>query len=1388
MSRAAWLCSSIVLLASAAHAQVGPGLGNLTYTPAEVFTPVGYVESPHGHGNVTLVQGYLMVIYSSDGGGNETNGGIEFWDVSNPRMPRRVYQYDDAQTHGLREAHGFSLAHYGSQLLLAAQGVTGIQIWDVTRPSALSLVTSFPVPGIARGDYSGDWWLFWQAPYVFLAGVDQGLYVIDASVPSAPVLLAQVPTGDLGGVSPAQVFVLGNLAVVMESQGGDMATLDVSDPARPRLLQQFSGRAGYSHLFAGDGKILTSGSIPPRAHFFQVTPTGDISFLDTVGFYFNSGGYGSYQDGYFHSGFSNDYRKFQISPPSEVGSGSSGRTDRDEDFATVLGNVVVAGDDHGVGTAIIPHQAAPDTTPPTVAWMHPPSGSTGLPLTSRIGLSYSDHIDAASLTEANVRLLDDTGAVVPARVSAQMGLVNLAPLTELGVLRSYRVVAENVRDVAGNVSPRFEGNFTTGDGGVAQSPTGAITNVDVNGGFGRYALGTFTAGRRTYSDRDYTFTAQYPGRLEGQAYLQTANVDRLNFRTNFLGFELLAPAEVLVLYDARASSIPNWLGGFTATGETVVNTDTTFDVYARRFPAGPVSLGGNSAPGGRGADSMYSVVIIPDPVPCAIDLTPTLTGTVTLRAMGPANGTYAWRVDGRTLSGPSPQVYLAPGRHPITLRVQDGVLGASCSGVKISHRPLVSERARPASRLVWLGGHTVSVNPDHGSVVRIDPATSARLWETTIGGEPTTLAVRGSELWVVDREGAQLVVLAADTGRELARHALPRASAPFAVVVDPAGAVFVTLEATGELVRVGADGQIAARASVAPTLRGLTWFAGRLYATRFLSPDTHGEVHVRDAATLAALPMLVLPYDRGPDTEASGRGVPNYVAEVQISPDGTRGWVASKKDNTARGSFRDGRTLTFESRVRTIVSGFDVATSSAALTARLDINDRDLVLTTLPSRYGELLFVASQSVNVIDVFDVAQGRRVSQFEVGRAPHALALDGEARRLAVLNYLSRTVSYYDVSGLLGGTSNAVVELATVPTASREVLDAVVLRGKQIFHDAADDRMSRDGYISCSSCHLDGGHDGRTWDFTQAGEGLRNTIALAGRAGTGHGRVHWTANFDELQDFENDIRLAFGGTGFLSDADFMATRDPLGPNKAGRSPELDALAVYVASLSDYPPSPHRAPDGALTEAARRGRVVFGTAGCVTCHAGATFTDGQRHDVGTISPGSGLGLGRALAGVGFDTPTLRSLWAGAPYLHDGSAADLDEALLRHGEVPVLEAAARADLVAYLLELDGTSLPPEAPCAQGPDECVGGSVVPPDAGATEDAAQSGADAATDAAVVAVDGAVSADAGVGAPDAGVVPPADAGCGCSATTAPASTSAGLWLGALALLVLARRRRR
>ena len=86
--------------------------------------------------------------------------------------------------------------------------------------------------------------------------------------------------------------------------------------------------------------------------------------------------------------------------------------------------------------------------------------------------------------------------------------------------------------------------------------------------------------------------------------------------------------------------------------------------------------------------------------------------------------------------------------------------------------------------------------------------------------------------------------------------------------------------------------------------------------------------------------------------------------------------------------------------------------------------------------------------------------------------------------------------------------------------------MLQGKQFFYDARDTRLARDAYMSCATCHNDGGGDGRIWDLTGLGEGLRNTITLRGRAG-GQGFLHWTGNFDEVQDFEGQIRTLAGGT---------------------------------------------------------------------------------------------------------------------------------------------------------------------------------------------------------------------------------------------------------------------
>jgi mono/diheme cytochrome c family protein len=222
-----------------------------------------------------------------------------------------------------------------------------------------------------------------------------------------------------------------------------------------------------------------------------------------------------------------------------------------------------------------------------------------------------------------------------------------------------------------------------------------------------------------------------------------------------------------------------------------------------------------------------------------------------------------------------------------------------------------------------------------------------------------------------------------------------------------------------------------------------------------------------------------------------------------------------------------------------------------------------------------------------------------------------------------------------------------------------------------------------MSCASCHNDGGSDGRVWDLTGMGEGLRNTITLNGRGGTAQGFLHWSANFDEVQDFEGQIRSLAGGTGLMSDTAFATRTQPLGTTKAGVSADLDALAAYVASLTTFSQSPYRNADGSLTATATQGRTVFQNAGCGTCHAGTKFTASGAatlNNVGTIKqPGSGQRLGGTLTGI--DPPTLRDVWASAPYLHDGSAATLADAVRAHTNITLSATDVNA-VSAYLAQI----------------------------------------------------------------------------------------------------------
>src|SRR5207244_4106302 len=154
---------------------------------------------------------------------------------------------------------------------------------------------------------------------------------------------------------------------------------------------------------------------------------------------------------------------------------------------------------------------------------------------------------------------------------------------------------------------------------------------------------------------------------------------------------------------------------------------------------------------------------------------------------------------------------------------------------------------------------------------------------------------------------------------------------------------------------------------------------------------------------------------------------------------------------------------------------------------------------------------------------------------------------------------------------------------------------------------------------SCHPDGHADGRVW---QNPEGLRKTTAFFGLAHTHP--LHWSADRDEVQDFEYTIRgPLMQGRGLFSGS--MSPKQGFHPteldeNLGGRSKDLDALAIYCNSF-DFTLSPHAPAPGKLSEAAQRGKRLFfrKEVGCASCHGGPYYTDStlnrpfQLHDVGT-------------------------------------------------------------------------------------------------------------------------------------------------------------------------------
>ncbi|WP_394824771.1 di-heme oxidoredictase family protein [Pendulispora albinea] len=149
---------------------------------------------------------------------------------------------------------------------------------------------------------------------------------------------------------------------------------------------------------------------------------------------------------------------------------------------------------------------------------------------------------------------------------------------------------------------------------------------------------------------------------------------------------------------------------------------------------------------------------------------------------------------------------------------------------------------------------------------------------------------------------------------------------------------------------------------------------------------------------------------------------------------------------------------------------------------------------------------------------------------------------------------------------------------------------------------------------------------------------------------------------------------------------------------SDDLTNLLAFVALLAPPPPD-------APTRETRAGEETFRAAGCTSCHVPSlrgprgpipAYTDLLLHDMGQ-DMADGVVVGEANERE-FRTTPLWGLGAAGPYLHDGRADTLDEAIRAHGgeglraaqTYAALSERERGALLAFLRSLGGSGYRPD--------------------------------------------------------------------------------------------------
>lgn len=233
-----------------------------------------------------------------------------------------------------------------------------------------------------------------------------------------------------------------------------------------------------------------------------------------------------------------------------------------------------------------------------------------------------------------------------------------------------------------------------------------------------------------------------------------------------------------------------------------------------------------------------------------------------------------------------------------------------------------------------------------------------------------------------------------------------------------------------------------------------------------------------------------------------------------------------------------------------------------------------------------------------------------------------------------------------------------------------------GKRLYNDPL---LSRDGTVSCASCHIldSGGDDNLKFSFGIRGqEGEINApTVLNSRYNFSQ---FWNGRAKDLKEqasgpVENPVEMGNTFTNLVETLDkkqhYRKAFGKIYSDGITKDNIVDAIAEFEKALVT-PNAPFdrylRGDDNAISDAQKEGYALFQRKGCIACHNGINVGGNLYQRFGIFEHYESKSKGRfEVTGKEddlyyFKVPSLRNIALTSPYFHDGSIEKLEDAVMK--------------------------------------------------------------------------------------------------------------------------------